>query len=124
MWRYATPDRVKSVTARHCEEAGVRIEDVLSSTRKKRIARVRWAIWSELRALRRSSGAIIYSYPQLGRYFHRDHSTILYGVRRFNGLDPYEAKRDRPKYQPKYLGESSDDDGVTKTELLYIQRVA
>lgn len=54
---------------------------------------------------RRSAMASIYatgqfSYPQIGQFFNRDHTTVLYAVRRHNGETPAEANRHRAPWHP------------------------
>lgn len=58
---------------------GATVDEVLSPSRSPRVSHARQAIWYALRhhSERR------YSYPDLGRLFGRDHSTIIYGVRAY-----------------------------------------
>jgi chromosomal replication initiation ATPase DnaA len=61
-----------------CLEHGVTVREVLSSTHRRAPTRCRHHIWHGIR----TDPALHYSYPDLGRIFNRDHSTILQGVRK------------------------------------------
>lgn len=56
------------------------MKTLISKDRHKRIARARQACYY---VARHTTGL---SYPELGKLFHRDHTTILYGVRTMEKL--------------------------------------
>lgn len=64
---------VALIAARH----GLTAADLLGRDRRDHVARARWHAWYQLR---RQFGS---SLNQIGRLFRRDHTTILYGLRRF-----------------------------------------
>lgn len=57
------------------ETFGIEIDDILSPTRRRKIA---WPRQVAMMLARQHTG---YSLPRLGRLFKRDHSTILEGIR-------------------------------------------
>lgn len=57
-----------------CEAFDVDREEVYSKSRTTRIVEARGVIWYVCRQV------TMYSYPELGREFGRDHSTIIHGV--------------------------------------------
>jgi chromosomal replication initiation ATPase DnaA len=59
---------------------GVTVEDLRGPDRRHDICEVRFKVWAALRAAN-------YSYPHIGRYFRRDHTTILSGLKK---IDAYE----------------------------------
>lgn len=70
------------LVAEICREHHVPIAEVLSRRRNAPIAAVRKVVWAELyhdRGL---------SYPDIGRLFGRDHSTVLFGVRQVKLMAP------------------------------------
>lgn len=63
-----------------CAKYGVTLKDVLSRRRTGKIALPRQEImWR----LRHETPA---SLPQIGRMLHRDHTSVLYGIRRYSSL--------------------------------------
>ena len=71
-------NRVRAISQIVCEEFGVRISDIYSHKRQRRIVRARMVIyWIAYRNL---------SLAQIGRAMSRDHSTVSYGVRRVDQL--------------------------------------
>ena len=61
----------------------IRRDRILSRERTIAVSRARQEIFARLYALRRggaSTGAV-YSSAQIGRWFERDHSTVLWGIR-------------------------------------------
>lgn len=56
-----------------CVDAGVSPSDVMGSSRLAKVCRVRQRLFYEFRA----DGM---SLPEIGRFFNRDHTTVLHGV--------------------------------------------
>lgn len=54
------------------------VEDVFVGTQPRTIARVRWAIWWRIRHEPGPQGKVP-SYPQIGAWFGRNHTTIIHG---------------------------------------------
>ena len=61
-------------------ESGVHVRDLLGPYRARRISAVRFDLMARLRALDWNGRAP--SYPMIGRWIGRDHSTVIHGVRR------------------------------------------
>lgn len=64
---------VESVGARH----GVSVEAIMSEHRGRGVVRARHEAWAEVYAYRPH-----WSYPEMGRRFNRDHTTIMYGIKK------------------------------------------
>jgi chromosomal replication initiation ATPase DnaA len=60
---------------RLCERASVTLADILGRSRVSRIVRVRHRVWAVLR------WTLELSYPEIGRIWGVDHSTVMAGVR-------------------------------------------
>ena len=71
-----------------CERAGITLAEMKSESRKRRFAQPRQAAMVEIR---RQLG---YSYPQIGRMFNKDHTTVLHACRKF-GMEPDPVIRTR-----------------------------
>jgi chromosomal replication initiator protein len=56
-----------------CSEAGVSLQDVMGSSRLANICRVRQRLFYDFR----KDGM---SLPEIGRFFGRDHTTVLHGI--------------------------------------------
>lgn len=72
-----------------CEEAGVTEEEIFSDTRAVRVFSSRHILFYLCRRLLETS------YPAIGHRLNRDHTTVLYGVRRVTRLietDPFFAQ--------------------------------
>lgn len=75
------PPRVRDVLREEAERHTVRVEDLLGPSAARSVSHARWVVWSRLRALTMPGGQAI-SYPQIAAWFRRDHTTVMYGVRR------------------------------------------
>lgn len=69
-------ERQLHVVARVAARYGLTAADLLGRDRRDHVARARWHAWYQLRCQFGSS------LNQIGRLFDRDHTTILYGLRR------------------------------------------
>lgn len=79
-----TPHERKILRIREaCAEGGITYERLMSRDRLPEVIRVRHRLFYEFREMGMS-------YPEIGRLFGRDHTTVLYGVKmekeRRNGL--------------------------------------
>lgn len=75
------PPGVRSVIQSIAQKHNIPVYDVMSQSRLRPIVRCRWEIWSILKDEGRS-------YPRVGGFFHKDHTTVLYGVTRHRALQP------------------------------------
>jgi hypothetical protein len=70
-----TPSPCTRIINETCLEHGIPREDLISPSRTQRLARIRQlAMWRC-----RQAGV---SFPEIGRHFGRDHSTVLHAVRK------------------------------------------
>lgn len=69
-------ERLMRMVAAVADEHGVEPREIMSGSRRKAPSRARQDCWARLRR----EGL---SYPQIGRMFGRDHSTVVYGVQRW-----------------------------------------
>ncbi len=79
-----TPHERKLLRIREvCEEAGVAYDDVMGKNKTRKVCAVRQRLFYEFREMGMSL-------PDIGRFFGRDHTTVLHGVNmekeRRNGL--------------------------------------
>ena len=72
------PFKMKAIVAKVLVEHGLNWTDVFNTSRKQRICDVRFEIWTAMR----EAG---YRLAQIGRLFDKDHTTILSGIRSYNG---------------------------------------
>ena len=85
----AFPSKIKKLSHHHplarsiaeqvCEAHGVRFQDVLAVCREQPIVEARRAVMAALR----DSGR--FSYPEIAKLMQRDHTTVMYDVRRHHG---------------------------------------
>lgn len=71
-------DVAREVALKH----NVRLEDMLGPTRSKSLVRARHEAFFRCRYEITRNGIPV-SYPEIGRLFHRDHTTVLYGIRTY-----------------------------------------
>ena len=76
------PASVDAIIAKVALEHGVSAAELLSDTRWQKVAHARQHAFAAVRGMPRKP-----SYPQIGRWFGRDHSTVVHGVR------AHEARR-------------------------------
>lgn len=74
------PPAVRRIICEEARIAGVPVQHVLSGTQQRDATAVRFAIWWRQRAMLTTANGDTLSYPQLGRQWQRDHTTILHGV--------------------------------------------
>jgi len=71
-------ERIISDVQNIADDHGVTVEDIFGKRRHAPIARARQEAFTALRWYG-------FSYPQIGRIFGRDHSTVIHGVRKVLG---------------------------------------
>lgn len=64
------------------DETGVPVADILGPSRIADISSARHTAMARARAIERPDGSPRYSLPMIGRVFNRDHTTVLYAVRK------------------------------------------
>jgi hypothetical protein len=84
------PAWANRIIRQFCEEHGVPAVVLFSHSRIPEIVDLRCALWARLHEASPQPG-----YSQIGRWFKRDHSSVLYGVKRYvhGEADPYVAKK-------------------------------
>ena len=68
-------DQVRRIALDHC----VSVKEIMSPNQQRHVAHARFAAYVALR----DRGL---SMPQIGRFFKRDHTTVLHGIRRAKEL--------------------------------------
>ena len=76
------PGGMRSILAEVAAYYDVTPESVLSKSRARVVAHPRQAFMYAARAVKWPDGQHRYSLPQIGQFLGKDHSTILFGVRR------------------------------------------
>ena len=79
MNKAATPS-LRDIEAAVCARFGLTVEQLRGPGRVRGIARPRQIIMYLAREM------TVLSYPRIGAYFHRDHTTVLWGERRIRQL--------------------------------------
>jgi chromosomal replication initiator protein len=80
------PARVQAIILEVALAHRVLPSDIVGQRRLQRMVKPRWEAMARVRALRLADGRPP-SYPQIGRWFgDRDHSTVMYGIRRFEEM--------------------------------------
>lgn len=70
------------------------LEDVITLVRTpQRLVMTRFAIWAYAYDIRDGEGRRVYSLSELGRLFNRDHTSIMYGIRRYHESIGYTDSR-------------------------------
>jgi chromosomal replication initiator protein len=75
---------VSEIIACVAERFGAPVDEILSDRKERRIARVRQA------AMALAHELTWQSYPAIGRAFRRDHTTVMYAVRRARALAEHD----------------------------------
>lgn len=77
---------VRAVAEKH----GIGVHDILGASHHRYIVRARWEAFYRMRTEIKVLGMPM-SLPEIGRRLHKDHTTVLNGIRRYcaeNGLSP------------------------------------
>lgn len=69
------PPRIRAIVIDVAHVHGVPIDRMMSHERTRILARARWDVWRRIRSLDDPP-----SFPLIGRWFDRDHTTIIHGV--------------------------------------------
>lgn len=77
----SAPITMRSILAEVCAERGVTETDILSQSRRRKIAHPRQDFMWRCRQVKRADGRDRYSLPQIGAFLQRDHTSVLFGVR-------------------------------------------
>jgi len=67
---------MKDIAEQVCSKHGVTLADIRGPARPRRIARARHETFARIRR------ETAFSLPSIGRWFHKDHTTVLYGARK------------------------------------------
>jgi chromosomal replication initiation ATPase DnaA len=86
----AAPARVRAIVGAVAVSHGVTVADILGDSRVKKIA---WARCAAYAAVRAETGA---SFPKIGRWFRRHHTTVLTGIRSHKARLAEEAAIQEP----------------------------
>lgn len=76
------PPRVQAIVDQVCQEVGLTEMQVFSASRFAPLVEARQRIWWEIRQLSTPMGDP-FSYPMIGKWFKKDHTTILHGVQEY-----------------------------------------
>lgn len=75
------PARISALVREIADREGLGVREILGPSRCRRVAFARFEVWWRLR---NSNGPErVPSYPMIGRWFRRDHTTVIHGVRRY-----------------------------------------
>jgi chromosomal replication initiation ATPase DnaA len=74
------PPRIQAIVEDVSLETGVPVPVLMAPSRARKIARARWIAWRRMRALDNPP-----SFPLIGYWFGKDHTTIIHGVYRDRG---------------------------------------
>ena len=78
--RYPMPERFQAIVREVAEERVVPVDVLFTRQRRSGATEARRAAYAKVRATPLVTGRLP-SYPQIGRWFGREHSTILAGVK-------------------------------------------
>ena len=70
------PISMRDIACRVAERHGLTVDDLRGSDRTKRVA---WPRQEAMAAIRETGR---YSLPRIGKFFNRDHTTVIHAVRR------------------------------------------
>lgn len=75
------PERIRAIIDRVATEHRVQPVDLVGPSATRKTSRARWAAYACIVDTVTIAGSPP-SLPQIGRWFNRDHTTVLYGLRR------------------------------------------
>jgi len=70
------------ILAEVAEQYGLTVVDLKGPARYRHIAWPRQEAMARMARCQRSDGKRVFSLPQIGRFLNRDHTTVLWGIRR------------------------------------------
>lgn len=75
---------MKDVVAEVAERRGIDALTLRGPSARRPVVRARWEAFHLCRNITRENGRPKYSLPQIGKFFGRDHTTVLYGLRQWS----------------------------------------
>ena len=78
-------DIVKETSAAH----KVSLKEMMGSSRLPEVSRARQEAMYKIRLVTTPRGTVRYTLPQIGRFFGRDHTTIIHGIRAYLKRNPH-----------------------------------
>jgi chromosomal replication initiation ATPase DnaA len=78
--------RARALIAQVAHDYGLTYDDLTGRDTSRTVTRARFVAMAKVRQLERENGEPVFSYPQIGRMFGRDHSTAINGVRRARSM--------------------------------------
>lgn len=90
-------DGWKGIIYQVCLEHRVKIAEVMSNSRQRHIVACRWEIIRRMRATPGHNGKPV-SLPIIGRRLGIDHSSVLYALKRLDGVSPRDARLHISRY--------------------------
>ena len=81
------PERARAIIAEVTARRSVPVSHLFSTLRDRKVSHTRHEIWFRLRQ------ECAWSYPRIAKFFDKDHTTILYGVRGHEARLAYLASK-------------------------------
>ena len=78
--------RARALIQQVARDHGLTVDDLMGRSQERRVAFPRFVAMHKLRQLEDDDGDPVFSYPQIGRMFGRDHTTVIDAVRRADEL--------------------------------------
>lgn len=80
--RYPMPERIRAVVVRRSYELGYDPAEIVSTSVVRHVAHARFDVMRAVRDEIIMPNGKPPSYPQIGRWFGRDHTTVIPGIRK------------------------------------------
>lgn len=80
------PPVIVAIAREVAEQHGFTVDQLVGPSPRHDLARARFCAWNRIRTEVRFRG-LPPSLPQIGKWFGRDHTSILHGLRRFEQID-------------------------------------
>ena len=82
-------DTMRDIAFRICDEEGLSISELIGRSQERRLAWPRQRFCFEARALGKTL-------PQIGRFINRDHTTVIYSIRRYKDRCAHPPEDHKP----------------------------
>ncbi len=123
--RRTVPEIVRAIVASVALESGIPAEEIVGRSQSQATVRARWQAIARVREHTDAST------PQIGRWFGRDHSSVLYALRMSTKLESrspgnYQRKLTREQAEeiardPRAPGDIADSYGVSRRQVIRIK---
>lgn len=88
------PGTMRALAGEVCATHKITLAELTGHSTAQRLVQVRHEFMWKARAMTREDGRPRFSFPQIGRFLGRDHTSVIHGMRRYAERQAAEASKE------------------------------